>query len=317
MALFTITKPGIYFDVPTDAYFADPCPSPSLTQSIAKVLIAKSPIHAFSEHPRLCPPAADADEEPEKYVVAQAIGNAAHKLIIGRGKDIAVADFDSWRGKTASEFKLDALDNGRVPILTAHMARAYVMADRLRAQLARHEDADAFMHGKGEVVIAWQEGDLWFRCMLDWLHDDHLTVDDLKTTALSAAPHAVGNMAEAAGWDIQAAMIERGLDVLDPHSAGRRKYRFVALENYEPHAASVVHMTEDWLTMGRKKLDYAVEIWRSCLEGNVWPGYPLTAIKPAYPSWAEQRWLQREIHEAAEARVPRKAAPMLTDLSGG
>jgi hypothetical protein len=112
------------------------------------------------------------------------------------------------------------------------MARAYAMEKAFRDQLKHHEEGDVFTAGKGEVVLAWQEDGFWFRCMVDWLHDDLLAADDLKTTGLSAAPHSLGMLAVNAGWEIQAAMIERGLDVLHPETAGRRKYRFVPLENY-------------------------------------------------------------------------------------
>jgi hypothetical protein len=93
MAAVKIDKPGIYVDFPEWAYHQDPCPEPSFNQSIGKVLIAQSALHARTEHPRFATPVAAEDEESEKYVVAKAIGNAAHKLIIGRGKDIAVGDF--------------------------------------------------------------------------------------------------------------------------------------------------------------------------------------------------------------------------------
>jgi hypothetical protein len=309
-----ITKPGIYTDMAAADYFADPCPAPSFTQSIGKVLIDQSPLHAFTEHPRLAPPVAAEEEDPEKYVVAQAIGNAAHKLIIQRGKEIAVADFDSWRGKVPQAFKDDALAKGHVPILTKHMARAYAMERRFRAQLADHDEGGVFTEGKGEVVLAWQEGEFWFRCMVDWLRDDRLCADDLKTTGMSAAPHVLGMLAASAGWDFQAAMIERGLDVLHPESAGRRKYRFVPVENYDPFALNVMVMSEYWLTMGRKKLAAAVTLWQGAMKTGQWHGYPPIGVTPEYPGFRETQWLKRE---ESDDFTPKARAPMLTDLSGG
>ncbi len=295
--MFKITEPGIYPGFPEAAYFADPTPEPSFNQSIGKVLIAQSALHAQTEHPRLAPPAAADDEEPEKYIVAQAIGNAAHKLIIGRGKDIAVADFASWRGKDPQNFKEKALAAGQVPILTKHMARAYAMEKAFREQLANHEEGDVFTAGKGEVVLAWQEDGFWFRCMVDWLHDDVLAADDLKTTGLSAAPHGLGLLAVNAGWDIQGAMIERGLNVLHPATAGRRKYRFVPLENYAPFALSVMPMSEHWLTMGRKKLEYAITAWKVCMARGQWPSYPRVGVTPEYPGFKETQWMEREVEQ--------------------
>jgi hypothetical protein len=300
-----ITEPGIYVDVSAADYFADPCPEPSFTQSIGKVLIAQSAWHARTEHPRLTPPLPAEDEETEKYVVATAIGNAAHKLIIGRGKDIAVGDFKAWRGTDPQNFKNAALAAGRVPILTKHMARAYAMEKAFRDQLKHHEEGDVFTAGKGEVVLAWQEDGFWFRCMVDWLHDDLLAADDLKTTGLSAAPHSLGMLAVNAGWDIQGAMIERGLDVLHPETAGRRKIRFVPLENYQPFALSVMPMDEHWLTMGRKKLEFAITQWKICMARKHFPGYPHVGVTPVYPGFKEVQWLDREIaHEHSKPEMP-------------
>ncbi|MGE4075944.1 MAG: hypothetical protein AB7F22_10360, partial [Reyranella sp.] len=216
-----IDQPGFYFDFPVDAYHRDPCPAPSFTQSIAKLLIERSPAHAAAAHPRLTPPEAD-DEAPESYVVAQAIGNAAHAMLIGRGKTLAVAGFDTWRTKEAKAFKAEALDAGRVPILEKHHARAVAMVAAARAQLDAAGWTDVFADGigHGEVVVAWQEDGLWFRTMIDWMAEPTRPVD-YKSTALSAAPHAVGRLMADAGWDIQAAMHERALDAVDPDNRGR------------------------------------------------------------------------------------------------
>lgn len=292
-----IEKPDIYYDVSANDYFDDPCPEPSFSQSIGKVLIDHSAMHARTEHPRLTTPLDDEDEEPEKYVVAQAIGNAAHKLIIGRGKEIAVGDFTSWRSGDSKDFKTAALEAGHVPILTKHMARAYAMEQAFRRQLEAHAEGDVFSAGRGEVVLAWQEDGFWFRCMVDWLHDDLSGADDLKTTGLSAAPHTLGTLAANGGWDIQAAMIERGLRALRP-STVRRKYRFVPLENYAPYGLSVMPMNEAWMTMGRKRLEYAITRWKIAMARGQWRGYPAVGVTPDYPGFKESQWLDREVSEA-------------------
>jgi hypothetical protein len=46
-----IIQPGIYYDITPADYFADPCPEPSATQSVLKVLLDQSPAHARCEHP--------------------------------------------------------------------------------------------------------------------------------------------------------------------------------------------------------------------------------------------------------------------------
>lgn len=292
-----IDKPGIYRGIDVEAYHADPCPVPSLSQSIAKVLIDRSPLHAAAAHPRLTKPAAE-DEETEKYVKAKVIGDAAHKIMIGRGKDLAVAKFADWRTKEAKAFREEATAAGKLPILDAHLAAAHKIVFAGREQIDQHQERDCFQHGAGEVALIWQEGPLWFRCLVDWLHDDLLTVDDYKTSGMSVAPHVLGMRAADAGWHIQAAMIERGLDALDPDNAGRRRFRFIPQEQDEPYALNVMLMTEHWLTMGRKQLQHAVDLWGWCLERGQWPGYPAFALTPEFPGWKETKWLEREVeHE--------------------
>lgn len=312
--MMRITTPGFYPHMSAGDYHADPCPEPSLTQSIAKLLLERSPLHAWHAHPRLNP--AFAREEPTKFDVA----NVAHKLLLGRGKDVAVIDAADWRTKAAREERDSAIASGRLPILAEQYERAEMMVYCARDQISAAGLGDVFSSGDGEMVIAWQDGDgLWQRAMIDWLSHDRRLVLDYKTTLASAAPHAIPTKMAADGWCIQAAQHEAGLDALEPESAGRRRHIFVCQEATEPYALSIVEIPEAALTIGRKQLAVARDIWSACSRAGIWPGYPRGVIRPAYPEWAESRWIDREIDEFADTFVPRpsRREPMLTDLSGG
>lgn len=294
-----IIEPGIYRDFPTEDYFADPAPEPSFTQSLAKILIEQSPLHAFQAHPRLNVPAADEDDgETEKYVKAQAIGNAAHALMLDRGKTMAVGDFNSWRGKAPQAFKDEAIAAGKEPILRKHFETAGLMVDAAIEQLTRiHGCKNAFTAGDPEVVIANCEDGIWLRSMVDWLSPDLREVWDYKTSGMSASPYNTGRMMASAGWHVQAAMHERILDALDPQGAGRRRFYYVCQENEAPFALTVNEIGEAALTIGRKQIDYAIRMWAHCLIKDTWPAYPLRIIRPELPAWAENSWLNREIAE--------------------
>lgn len=289
-----IDQPGIYRGVLDADYRDDPCPEPSLTQSTCKILIERSPKHAWTANASLNPDWLPDDDA--KFDV----GNAAHKLVLGRGKDFEIIDADDWRTKAAKEARIEAAKAGKIGILSYQFELASTMAQETFRQLAKHEDSDAFTEGAAEVMICWEEDGIWFRSLLDWLHDGLRTVDDFKSTGMSVAPHVLGLRAEAGGWDIQAAFIERGLDVLDPAGAGRRKFRFIAQETDPPHALSVMHMDEHWLTMGRKKVQRAIDLWRICISTGRWPAYPNRSIVPEYPGFKETRWLEREETEFSE-----------------
>lgn len=294
----TITKPGIYRDFPVDDYFADPTPEPSFTQSLAKLIVERSPLHAKIAHPRLAPAAVE-DEPAEKYVVAKAIGNMVHMSMIGRGKDVAIGDFDSWRSDKAKKFREENEAAGKTVILYKHSLRAHEMVLAIRLQLIEADQLSAFRVGDGEVVVAWQEDGFWFRTLIDWM-ESPVMLWDLKTSGLSCAPHALGQMIERAGWHIQAAMHERALDAVDPDNAGRRHFRFVAVENEPPYALVPVELDEHWLTMGRKQLAYAISHWKFAMGNGQWPSYPRRLIVPDYPGFREQQWLDREERQVDE-----------------
>ncbi len=288
----TTLRPGIHLDIAAADYFADPCPSPSFTQSIGKLLIDRSPAHARLAHPRLNP-----DFDPDDATKYD-IGNIAHRLLIGRGKELAVIEADDWRTKAAKEAREQAAAEGKLGVLAKHYETGLAMEKAARTQLIERGHADAFREGHGEVVLVWQEpAGFYCRTMIDWMESLALCWD-YKTTSTSAAPQAVSNRLFDGGWDIQAAMHERGLDALDPENRGRRRFRYVLQEAEPPYALTVSEITEAVLTMGRRRLEYAMALWNECLTRNSWPGYPRELLRPEYPSFAETKWLDREVQEA-------------------
>lgn len=311
-----IFSSGIFTNFPEADYFADPAPQPSLTQSIAKVLLDQTPLHARAEHPRFAEPD-ETEDEAEKYDKAKAIGNAAHAHMIGRGKTLAVGDFSAWTTKEAKAFKAEAMAAGKEPILEKHARTALLMVAAAKRQLAaiaaaHTEVASAFTDGDGEVLIATQVDGIWLRSLVDWLVNPRLLFD-FKTTGMSVAPHAVPKLMADAGWPIQAAMQERILDVLDPEGAGRRRFYFVAQENYAPFALTVHRLPEATMTMGRKMVAKAEDMWREAMLTNTFTGYAPVVHAPLYPGYLETKWLEREI----EDHETKKRGPMLRSLAGG
>lgn len=275
------------------AYHADPCPLPSFTQSIAKILLEYSPRHAWHAHPRLNP---NYQEDTDKKFD---IGNVAHRLWLGAGKDYEIFEYDDWNasgagvgGKKALHAARDvAREAGKVPILAHQFERATHMA-----RCAVEQGAQAHIgEGHQELVLAWEENGIWLRTMVDSVSLDLREVVDFKTTDHCVAPHVIGRLMANAGWDVQAAMFERGLDRIDPQNAGRRKFYFIAQEAFEPYCLTEQTMPESALTIGRKKIDFALNIWRSCITRGEWPGYQPAAVSEPLPDWAEIAWLKREI----------------------
>lgn len=285
---------GIHRNIPSADYFADPCPEPSLTQSIAKIILEKSPAHARLAHPRL-----NLHWEPRDQTKYD-IGHIAHRMILGRGRELQIIEgFDDWRKKDAQAARLDAADHGKLGVLERdYDTGAEMMEVAMRQLKERGYQNDWFIDANpnvGEVVvIARTPMMIWLRAMIDWL--PWVTrIWDYKSTGTSAAPSEVWRRMVNDGWCIQAAFHERILNMLDPSNAGRREHRFIVQENYAPYALTVVRLTEAHMTIGRAQVARAEAIWAECMTSGKWPAYPTDELSPEYPAWA----MLQVMHEPA------------------
>lgn len=321
-----VTEPGAYI-LDVDDYFNDPTPGVALSQSVVKALLSSSPAHARIEHPKLAPPAED-DDEREKYDKAKAIGDCAHRLLIGRGKELAVGAFKNWSTKEAKAFRDNAEKMGESIILEKHYDQAVAVSKASRAQLDRSGFKDAFREGEGEIAVFAIEDGVWLKSLIDWSEPGFLRLHDYKTSGLSAHESAIPAVLSDAEWGVQAAMQERILDALNPGNAGRRKFFFHLQENYPPEAMRSIELTEAAIALGRRKVAAAIQIWRRCLQTGEWPGYPIDVLHGSHTPWHETRWLEREVamHDAGlidfgkdpvlSAPVPSRGAGKNTMLAG-
>lgn len=283
-----ITQPGIY-DMPAAEYHADPVHgAPSLSSHLAHVLLTQSPQHAMWAHPKLSP--AFRREEREEFD----LGTACHSYLLeGDVSSLVIVDAKDWKKKEAQEARVAARAEGKVALLTDQWLRVQAMAGAVRAQLRAHAALPMpFGQGRAEETLVWQEGDVWCRARLDWLHKSNRFVDDLKTTSGTANPEAwTRGPLFSSGYDLQAAFYLRGLRVVLGVEA---EFRFVVVEQQPPYALSVIALGPDALVLAEKKRMYAVNLWRQCLESGEWPGYPMETCHATLPEWEEKRWLARE-----------------------
>ena len=280
-----ITEPGIY-TIPAADYHADPCPTPSLSASIATRLCLASPLHAWHAHPRLNPAAVEAESE------AFDLGTAAHALLLQHQKDVVIIQAENYRTSAARDARDQARAAGQIPLLARVWADVLEMATAARAQLDAHTDGGAamFTDGEPEQTLIWQEDGLWCRARLDWLRLG--AIDDYKSTSASANPETWSRTLFAHGFDLQAAWYLRGLRALTGIDA---IFRFAVQETSPPYALSVVGLGPDALLLGEKKCLYALEVWRECLATDHWPGYPTRTAWATLPAWEEARWLEKEL----------------------
>jgi hypothetical protein len=291
-----ISEPGFY-DMPEDEYHADPCPKPSLSSSIAKMLVSikDTPRHAWLQHPRLNPN----HDAARAYNKAQAFGTVCHKLMLRKGGDVTIIEYDDFRGKIAQNERDEAVAAGKTPILAADYASAEQLVKAGRAQLQRHEDAaDAFQTGKPEMTGIWREGDAWVRMRLDWQPTGGNVLYDYKTVSGSAAADQWVKQAFDLGSDIQAALYSRGWRALTGVE-GDVHFRFVVQEMDPPYALNVIQFSGAAMALAEAKTAEAIRRWQWCMKHNAWPGHPKQICHVDAPIWHERAWedvsLRREV----------------------
>ena len=282
-------------NLPADTYHADQLgDQPTLSASIAKILIDQSPAHAYAQHPRLNP--AFEKKAEDKFDV----GVAAHKLLLEGESVIEVIVADNFKTKVAREHRDEARAHGRIPLLAKDADQVVAMAAAIRVQLADYDER-YFLDGAPERTIVWDENGVPCRARLDWLHKPELGsvayVQDLKTTSRSANGWEKRPLYDH-GCDIQCALYHRALRAL---GCDRIEWRWVVVETSAPFALRVIRPSAALLALGDAKVDKALTIWKRCLDTGEWPAYPREVVEAELPAYIESAWLEREAREEAMA----------------
>src|SRR5688572_4511810 len=171
-----------------------------LSSSIARPLIMRTPAHAK----------AILDGHAKFESDAMTTGTAVHQLLL-RDDRVDVLEYDSYRTKDAQAERDQSRAQGRVPILRPKFDEAREIAQHVNGQiLASNVKPTPFTNGSAEVVLRWTENGADCRALLDWLRDDLLYIDDLKTTT-DASPAKFRRHVFNMGYDIQAAFYTRAV----------------------------------------------------------------------------------------------------------
>lgn len=243
------------------AYHDDPCSTPSLSASTAHTLLSRSPFHAWLEHPKL-------GGKERKRTAAMATGTLIHSLVLGvpNGEIVAV-DAPDWRTKAARESRDAALAAGQIPVLVEDRMRAEIASLRIREGLARK---GIVLDGESEIKLAWHEGDVQCRGMID--HARGPVLYDLKTID-SADLDTIAKHMTVYGYDVQRAAYESAWTALHPEHVGAIDFVFLFVEVEDPWCVTPVRVDGMRRMLGDMKWQRAVRTWAECLRTNTWPDY--------------------------------------------
>lgn len=271
-------------------YFADPCEVPSLSQSIAHKMVAHSPLHAWTVHPRLGRQE-DADEDDTK---AKVDGKILHRLLLGKGADLVVCQFNDFRSNAARAMRDDAILNGKVPVIEHKYAEAAAAAEFLREKLAARGYA---FDGQSEVAFEWDEagehGPVRCRGRMDHikLGDTIAQILDPKKI-VSADPLTCSKHFYSYGYDIQWAAYTSAMEKYRSDLRVDMVYLFMEFE--PPYAITDVRPSPAFQDIGRQRWDRAILLWERCLRTNSWPEYCTSPVDLEPQPWVMNQEIGNE-----------------------
>jgi len=284
--------PGIHRGVPKSVYMGDPCESPSLSASIAKLLVTRSVAHAWSAHPR------GANHRKEQ-TDAMKTGTLLDSLLLGGDDELVelpammkdskgtlVPTNDKFLLGSAKDWRDAQVAAGKVPVRKEELGYAKAAAQNIKENLA---DQGVALSGENQTTLIWDEesshGPVRCRARLDhWLPDEAL-IYDLKK-AECAHPDAVARAMITYGYAIQHAAYVSALETLRPDLAGRVRMLFLFVEEYPPYATLPGHPSGTMRALGNFHWRRAVEAWGAAMKSGRFPAYAQGEVEIAAPEWA-------------------------------
>ena len=103
-----------------------------------------------------------------------------------------------------------------------------------------------FTQGQAEHVLRWQDNGADCRALIDWVRDDHLYIDDLKTTS-DGSPSKFRRHVFNMGYDLRAMFYVRGVEAVYGVTP---RFRWIVVETNPPYPVSVFEMTEQGAGVG-------------------------------------------------------------------
>ena len=280
--------PG-YHVMSAEKYHADPCAAPSLSSSIAQLLLNGSPRKAWFSHPRLN------QDYREVHDGKFDLGTAAHAALLEDGlSKIVVVEADDWRTKAAQQQRDTARTAGKTALLARHVKTVGAMVEVAQAFIAQSEIVEFWKGGESEVTGIAQEGGIWLRCRFDRITTTRRFIIDYKSTT-DASPEVFSRQIVRMGYHIQDAFYRRVARLLGAHAP---RFAFIA-QSCEPPFECSLHGCDPALQeIGDAAVQRATDLWRQCITAKSWPSYG-GRIHWAIPSTWQIKDHEERLMEAA------------------
>ena len=274
-------KPGVYADIPNEAYHA----GPGVSKSGLWEILTKSPMH-YAFAPR---------EETNHFD----LGNAGHIAVLEpetfearvyRGPE----DRRGNKWKDAQEYcQID----GKVLLTSGDYDKALMIRDAIHADAllnsviqssAARVENSAFWTDEGTSTLCRCRPDLW--------RPDMGLVIDLKTTTNASADKFSRSVLDY-GYHAQEAFYSEGMAASGNAIEG---FLFLAVEKKDPFAFAIYELPPSIVADGAAKMRRALGIYAECERTDTWPGYSSGVTELTFKKWA---YSETEAPEALDMEI--------------
>lgn len=303
--------PQLLLDVDHLAYHQDQIglDVPTLSRSVADVLIRQTPRHAALAHPKL------SGKGGKAATKAMDAGTLLHLQLLGQGPVVEViAGFDSWRTKDSRARRDEAAAAGLFPLLEHEYEPLAGLREAILKSLDEQfggwkEYIDGFAP---EATAVWEEDNgIICRSRHDLVRPGKSI--DLKFCA-SAADHAVEKAIHNGSHALQDVVYVSGMNALWPEWAGRNELEFIFIEatmdsskwknSPSTHCCRAVGIDAPARSIAESEWQRAKKKWKECLSSGNWPSYPKEKLMIGVASWQMRQEMDKQIMEAGGSIDP-------------
>lgn len=270
--------------IPEVLYHADPCATPSLSNSIIKLLLNATPDHAMRAHPKLNPGFAFSMSGDGSDGLDN--GTVAHGLLLEGHDKARVVEADSWRSAKAKEQRSSIERAGHIAMLAKQYDSVMGMVVAARDFIGRSPMREAWNNAKPEQTIIWVQDRVLHRGRIDKLYlgdkGENVVCFDYKSTKAESPDDFMRSSTYCRfGYDTQAELYSQGIQELGYQ---RPRFWFLVQESFEPYRCYWVENSEARSELAAHKIARARRLWAECLKADQWPGYPVSQVFQAEPT---------------------------------
>jgi hypothetical protein len=278
--------PGIYPDIPNDAYHA----GPGISKSGLWTIYNQTPAHYRF------PPAKK--ELTTQQIADRDFGSAAHVAIL-EPERFESGVFKGPKDRTGNKWKdavAEAANLGRILVVQEAYERILAMRDTLHANA---RISKILTGGKPQVEASgyWLDpvtGELC-RCRPDHYRPDLELITDYKT-AESVHPDAFARAVENYGYHVQEDHYTEGWRQCGNKVSG---FAFLAQEKKSPYAFKMYEIPPSFAAEGSAIKRKALDTYHECVKANSWPGYGDEVEELKFKRWSYRETPAPQFEEAA------------------